>query len=52
MHRQNRFALRYGLPVLRVALAFCVLSILLTLTLLAVTWIREAGWFDVPRERL
>lgn len=49
LQRQNLFALRYGLRLLRVTIMMFFGSVLLTLTYLMVLELQQAGALEVPQ---
>ncbi len=48
--RQNRWALRYGLPTLQVAMNFVIACVGLTIIYLVTVNLYEAGAFHVPQK--
>lgn len=50
LQRQNLFALKYGLRLLRLTVMLFFGSVMLTLSYLAVLELQQAGAFEVPRE--
>jgi hypothetical protein len=48
--KQNRWALKYGLPTLQVAMNFVIASVALTLVYLIIVNLNEAGTFHVPQK--